>query len=93
MAGACLRVRAARYPVLAMATRKVNLMLDEELVRRARLKDADALGKSDLEVVQDALAFYLGLRALEEARAQGAVDAQEADGPVVREGSDSPSGA
>jgi len=76
-----------------MATRKVNLMLDEELVRRARLKDADALGKSDLEVVQDALAFYLGLRALEEARAQGAVDAQEADGPVVREGSDSPSGA
>ena len=63
-----------------MATRKVNLMLDEELVRRARLKDADALGKSDLEVVEDALTFYLGLRALEEARAQGTVDAQQADG-------------
>jgi hypothetical protein len=75
-----------------MAARKVNLMLDEELIRRARRLDTDALGKSDLEVVQDALTFYLGLRALEEARAQGAVDAQEADGPAVQEGSGSPSG-
>jgi hypothetical protein len=88
-----LRVRAARYPVLAMTVRKVNLMLDEELVRRARRQDADALGKSDIEVVQDALTFYLGLRALEEARAQGAVDAQEADGLAVQESSGSPSGA
>jgi hypothetical protein len=52
-------------------------MLDEELVHRARRKDADGLGKSDLEVVEDALTFYLGLRVVEEARAQGAVDAQE----------------
>lgn len=88
-----MRVRVARYPVLAMTARKVNLMLDEELVRRARRRDADALGKSDLEVVQDALTFYLGLRALEEARAQGAVDAQEADGLAVQESSGSPSGA
>jgi hypothetical protein len=76
-----------------MATRKVNLMLDEDLIRCARRHDADAVGKSDLDVVQDALKFYLGLRALEEARAQGAVDAQEADGLAVRESSGSPSGA
>jgi hypothetical protein len=50
---ACLRVRAARYPVPAMAARKVNLMLDEDLVRRARRHDADAVGKSDLEVAQE----------------------------------------
>jgi hypothetical protein len=43
-------------------------------------------------VVQDALTFYLGLRALEEVRAQGAVDAQEADGLAVQESSGSPSG-
>jgi hypothetical protein len=85
-----LRVGTALYPVVAMAVRKVNLMLDEELVRRARRHDADSLGKSDLEVVQDALTFYLGLRALEEARAQGAVDAQEADGLAVGDGSGSP---
>jgi hypothetical protein len=36
-------------------------------------------------VVQDALTFYLGLRALVQARAQGAVDAQEADGLAVQE--------
>ena len=67
-------------------------MLDEELVRRARRHDAGPVGKSDLEVVQDALTFYLGLRALEEARAQGAVDARDADGLAVQEGSGSPSG-
>ena len=76
-----------------MTARKVNLMLDEDLVRRARLKDPDALGKSDLEVVQDALTFYLGLRALEEARAQGAVDAQEADRLARAQASGSASGA
>jgi hypothetical protein len=68
-------------------------MLDEDLVRRARRKDADALGKSDVEVVEDALTFYLGLRALEEARAQGAVDPRDADGLARAQGSRSPSGA
>jgi hypothetical protein len=58
-----------RYPVLAMATRKVNLMLDEELVRRARQQDA-CVGKSDVQVVEDALAVDLGLRALQDARVE-----------------------
>jgi hypothetical protein len=52
-----------------MATRKVNLMLDEELVRRARQQDA-CVGKSDVQVVEDALAVDLGLRALQDARVE-----------------------
>lgn len=67
-----------------MATRKVNLMLDEELVRRARQQDA-CVGKSDVQVVEDALAVYLGLRALQDARAQGTLDADEADRLAVQE--------
>jgi hypothetical protein len=56
----------------------------------ARRHDAGAVRKSDLDVVQDALSFYLGVRAVEEARAQGAVDAQEADGLARAGGSGSP---
>jgi hypothetical protein len=67
-----------------MATREVNLMLDEELVRRARQQDA-CVGKSDVQVVEDALAVYLGLRALQDARAQGTLDADEADRLAVQE--------
>ena len=76
---------APRYPVLAMATRKVNLMLDEELIRRARQQDTGALGKSDVQVVEGALAVYLGLRALQDARAQGTIDAEDADRLAVQE--------
>jgi hypothetical protein len=67
-----------------MATRKVNLMLDEELVRRARQQDA-CVGKSDVQVVEDALAVDLGLRALQDARAQGTLDGEEADRLAVQE--------
>jgi hypothetical protein len=68
-----------------MATRKVNLMLDEELIRRARRQDNGEADKSDVEVVEDALAVFLGLRALEDARAQGALKADEADRLAVQE--------
>jgi hypothetical protein len=68
-----------------MATRKINLMLDEELVRRARRQDTGEAGKSDVEVVEDALAVFLGLRALEDARAQGTLEADEADRLAVQE--------
>ncbi len=68
-----------------MATRKINLMLDEELVHRARRQDTGEAGKSDVEVVEDALAVFLGLRALEDARAQGALEADEADRLAVQE--------
>jgi hypothetical protein len=58
-----------------MATRKINLTLDEELVRRARQQDTGEADKSDVQVVEDALAVFLGLRALEDARAQGTLEA------------------
>jgi hypothetical protein len=68
-----------------MATRKINLPLDEELVRRARQQDTSEAGKSDVQVIEDALAVFLGLRALEEARAQGTLAADEADRLAVQE--------
>lgn len=68
-----------------MATRKINLTLDEDLVRRARRQDLGEAGKSDVQVVEDALAVFLGLRALDEARAQGALAAEDADRLAVHE--------
>ncbi len=68
-----------------VATRKINLMLDEELIRRARQQDNGEAGKSDVEVVEDALAVFLGLHALEDARAQGTLEAAEADRLAVEE--------
>jgi len=68
-----------------MATRKVNLMLDEGLVERARRQDVAEADKSDTEVVEDALAVFLGLRALDDARAQGTLSAEEADRLAVDE--------
>jgi hypothetical protein len=67
------------------AARKINLPLDEELIRRARQQDQGAAAKSDLEVVEDALAVFLGLRALDEARAQGTLAPDEADRLAVDE--------
>src|ERR1700728_764340 len=54
-----------------MATRKVNLMFDEDLIARARQQDLGESSKTDVEVVEDALSVFLGLRALDESRAQG----------------------
>ncbi len=68
-----------------MATRKVNLMLDEDLIRLARRQDIAEAGKSDVQVVEDALAVFLGLRALDEARAQGTLSAEDADRLAVHE--------
>jgi hypothetical protein len=59
--------------------RKINLMLDEDLVSRARRQDLGESDKSDDQVVEDALTFFLGLRALDEARAQGTLAADDAD--------------
>jgi hypothetical protein len=68
-----------------MATRRINLPLDEELIRRARQQDVAAPEKSDAEVVEDALAVYLGMNALDEARAQGTLSPDEADRLAVEE--------
>lgn len=68
-----------------MAVRKITVPLDEALVRRARLEDASGAGKSDEQVVEDALMVFLGLRALEDARAQGTLSSEEADRLAVDE--------
>jgi hypothetical protein len=68
-----------------MAARKINLTLDEELVRRAREQDAGEGGKSDAQVVEDALLVFLGLRALDDARAQGTLAPEVADELAVAE--------
>jgi hypothetical protein len=62
-----------------VTTRKINLPLDEDLVRRARQQAIGAVGKSDAEVIEDALAIYLGDRALDAARAAGPLESDEAD--------------
>jgi hypothetical protein len=65
--------------------RKINLTLDEDLVSRARRQDLGEADKSDEQVVEDALAVFLGLRALDEARAQGTLAAEDADQLAVEE--------
>jgi hypothetical protein len=67
-----------------MATRKVNLILDEDLVRRARRQDVGE-ADSDVQVVEDALTVFLGLRALDEARAHDTLAAEDADRLAVQE--------
>ncbi len=68
-----------------MATRRINLPLDEELIRRARDMDSTAPEKSDAQVVEDALAVYLGTKALDESRALGMLPPEEADRLAVEE--------
>jgi hypothetical protein len=68
-----------------MATRKVNLMFDEDLIARARQQDLGESGKSDAQVVEDALAVVLGMSALDEARAQGTLASEDADRLAVDE--------
>jgi len=68
-----------------MAARKINLTLDEELVRRAREQDTGEGSKSDAQVVEDALLVFLGLRALDEARSQGTLAPEAADELAVAE--------
>ncbi len=68
-----------------MAARKINLTLDEELVRRAREQDLGEGTKSDAQVVEDALSVFLGLRALDDARAQGTLGPDAADELAVAE--------
>jgi hypothetical protein len=68
-----------------MATRKISLPVDEDLIRRAREQDTAAADKTDGEVVEDALTLYLGDRAVDEARARGALAPDEADRLAVEE--------
>jgi len=68
-----------------MAARKINVALDADLVCRVRRQDAAEVGKSDAQVVEDALAVFFGLCALDEARRQGTLSGEDADGLAVQE--------
>jgi len=68
-----------------MAARKVNVMLDEDVICRVRRQDASEAGKSDAQVVEDALAVFLGLHAVDEARARGTLTAEDADRLAAQE--------
>lgn len=67
-----------------MAVQGVPVELDATLIERARIavRSGEA---SDTQVVEDALTIYLGLRALDEAHAQGGLDDDEADRVAVEE--------
>ncbi len=68
-----------------MPARRVDVTLDEDVICRVRRQDAAEAGKSDAQVVEDALAVFLGLCALGEARAQGTMAAEDADRLIVQE--------
>jgi 2-polyprenyl-3-methyl-5-hydroxy-6-metoxy-1,4-benzoquinol methylase len=73
-----------RYPGV-MGLHTINLSLDEKLVQRAREQDVGEGSKSDAQVVEDALAAFLGLRALDEACGQGTLLPEAADELAVAE--------
>ena len=70
--------RPSRYRVVVAVSRKpVTVVLDGELLDRARAR-AGSASKPDSEVVEDALAVYLGKVALDEAQAESDLPEEEA---------------
>jgi hypothetical protein len=61
------------------------LMSDEGLIASARQQDLGESSKTDVQVVEDALSVFLGLRALDESRAQGTLASDDADRLAVDE--------
>ncbi len=61
-----------------MATQRAPVDLDTALIDRARAA-ARGDGTSDTQVVEDVLTIYLGLRALDDAHAQGGLHEDEAN--------------
>lgn len=68
-----------------MATRKIPVPLDEELIRRARDADPAQAGRSDDEVIERALSRYLARKALDEMRAEGTLSENEAERVALKE--------
>jgi hypothetical protein len=67
-----------------MAVNKVNVELDEELVRRARDR-ASAPDATDSEVIAQAVAESLGFAAMREAQEASGLPHDEADALAVEE--------
>jgi ATP-dependent exoDNAse (exonuclease V) alpha subunit len=70
------RFRRYRFG-MAIARRTVTVQLDEDLVERARERSGRDQAK-DAEVVEEALAVYLGMKALDEAQAESSLSEEEA---------------
>ena len=64
---------------MATARRTVTVTLDEDLVERARARAGGRRDKADAEVVEDALAVYLGMKALDEAQGESTLSEDEAN--------------
>jgi ATP-dependent exoDNAse (exonuclease V) alpha subunit len=62
---------------MAVTRRTVTVQLDEDLVERARERSGRDQAK-DAEVVEEALAVYLGMKALDEAQAESRLSEEEA---------------
>jgi hypothetical protein len=62
-----------------VARGKINMSLDEELVRRVRQRASEAIGKSDAEIVEDALSAYLDGREFAVTGAVGPLEGGDAD--------------
>lgn len=67
-----------------MATRKIHIELDEQLVSRARVRFAGA-EQADSDVIAEAVTAFLGFAALDDAHAQGGLLANDADALAVNE--------
>ena len=63
---------------MAVDRRTVTVRLDEDLVGRARDRSAGGQAKDDAEIVEEALAVYLGMKALDEAQAESSLSEEEA---------------
>jgi hypothetical protein len=63
---------------MAVARRTVTVKLDEDLVERARERSGRGQAKDAAEVVEEALAVYLGMKALDEAQAESSLSEEEA---------------
>lgn len=70
---------------MAVARRTVALQLDEDLVQRARERSGRGQGTDAAEVVEEALAVYLGMKALNEAQAETTLTDDEASALAYEE--------
>ena len=63
---------------MGVARRTVTVQLDEDLVERARDRSGRGQAKDAAEIVEEALAVYLGMKALDEAQAESILSEDEA---------------
>lgn len=63
---------------MAVARRTVTLQLDEDPVQRARQRSGRGQTTGAAEVVEEAIAVYLGMKALDDSQAESGLTEDEA---------------